>query len=560
MKEDILRDAGCLPREIEAAVRGERSELVQQCEAGFFWFNGQFAPATRETVEACRVRLEEKVRIAAIRIQRLGTVADDVRLSSAEVDRVMGFGDSRGETAGAVRRCIQDLLEDVRETLARAERQLRRAEAASADDGSLRWIPLACLEYLRARIKKLNRRAAKLSCPLVELTIEAERLHEWEEPPKDDWLGIGRPRLKRQKQVQVRVEGEAPVLAGWQLQAVVEHTASGNLIHKAPGVEGLSDEYRTMPATCDHCAKSRARKETFVVRHAETGEVKRVGRRCLRDFLGHHDPKAILDYASIMLSIERALSPDDYLGWLGEQYWELVDVLRASAAAIMVFGWVSRGAVRAGAIDGKGPTVATADRVGGIMGNWDRLDREDREALQAKADRAMELADETLAWAQEIPPTTGDDYLANLRVLAHEETISATGKKAHRTLGLAVSMVSAYQRHTQREQEREERRQREAETAKTSEYIGEAGKRGEFTLRLTGKRYLDSQYGVTTLHLFQDLDGNQAAWFASSADLEEGRTYRIKATVKRHEEYKGVKRTTLSRCTVVENGEEGGNS
>ena len=42
------------------------------------------------------------------------------------------------------------------------------------------------------------------------------------------------------------------------------------------------------------------------------------------------------------------------------------------------------------------------------------------------------------------------------------------------------------------------------------------------------------------------------AWFASSEALEEGRRYRLRGTVKRHEEYRGKPRTVLTRCTVLE--------
>lgn len=62
------------------------------------------------------------------------------------------------------------------------------------------------------------------------------------------------------------------------------------------------------------------------------------------------------------------------------------------------------------------------------------------------------------------------------------------------------------------------------------------------------------------LHAFVDADGNRVKWFASSkslampdgsfAALVEGQTVTLKATVKKHDEYKGIRETVLTRGDV----------
>ena len=49
-----------------------------------------------------------------------------------------------------------------------------------------------------------------------------------------------------------------------------------------------------------------------------------------------------------------------------------------------------------------------------------------------------------------------------------------------------------------------------------------------------------------------DQDGNALIWWASGSAnwLTEGKTYRVEASVKEHDEYKGRKQTTLTRVTV----------
>ena len=41
-------------------------------------------------------------------------------------------------------------------------------------------------------------------------------------------------------------------------------------------------------------------------------------------------------------------------------------------------------------------------------------------------------------------------------------------------------------------------------------------------------------------------------WTGEGYDIEEGKTYTIKGTVKEHSEYKGTKQTILTRCKIAE--------
>jgi len=49
-----------------------------------------------------------------------------------------------------------------------------------------------------------------------------------------------------------------------------------------------------------------------------------------------------------------------------------------------------------------------------------------------------------------------------------------------------------------------------------------------------------------------DLSGNHLTWFASGSDMEVGNTYKLLGTIKKHDEYNGVKQTILTRCKVKE--------
>lgn len=398
------------------------------------------------------------------------------------------------------------------------------------DDGEL-WIPAVCLDYLRERLDKLGRRARKLGCDPARVEVLDKRVREWQEPVDSGWMGDtygSMVRTRRQAQVLVRVTGEAPALAGWELVAVVEHTDAGNLIHRVPGKsDALPEGVRTAKATCDHCGHVRGRRETFIVKNTDAGETRRVGRSCLADFLGHVDPKRILGYAKYMLEIERECSPDAIGSRMFGHWWDLSEVLSASAACILAFGWVSRGMVSRAVENDWVLPLATADRVLSILTDWSRVDREDREALKAVAEQTVELVSKTLAWATELP-AEGDEYLANLGILARVGTV----EQGRRQLGLSVSMVSAYRRSIEKAEHKEK-------VAKERAKAGPAPTgRARVKVEIIKVDLRDTPYGAT-LKMLGKLENGSRVWCTAPAlrnedgariDFEKGNVLDMTAT------------------------------
>ncbi|HEY8425534.1 MAG TPA: hypothetical protein VIK73_05920, partial [Limnochordales bacterium] len=85
-----------------------------------------------------------------------------------------------------------------------------------------------------------------------------------------------------------------------------------------------------------------------------------------------------------------------------------------------------------------------------------------------------------------------------------------------------------------------------------SRHIGRVGERIEAVVEVVRTLHLDGDWGGSVLHVMRDDDGNELVWFASRTELQVGRRYRIRGTVKRHEEYRGRKRTVLTRCRAEE--------
>lgn len=85
-----------------------------------------------------------------------------------------------------------------------------------------------------------------------------------------------------------------------------------------------------------------------------------------------------------------------------------------------------------------------------------------------------------------------------------------------------------------------------------SEFVGEVGQRlRTLTAVYKSSRGFAGQYGWTNIHTFQ-IGDDVLVWFTGvELDyLERGETIILSGTVKKHEEFRGVKTTQLSRCLI----------
>lgn len=97
----------------------------------------------------------------------------------------------------------------------------------------------------------------------------------------------------------------------------------------------------------------------------------------------------------------------------------------------------------------------------------------------------------------------------------------------------------------------ERQRVREIE-GRASEYVGKVKERIEFEAEVTGVYGTEGMYGHTDIVKFKDPGGNLFTWFASDyTDLARGDRMTIKGTIKKHETYRDIKQTILTRCNFT---------
>lgn len=126
-------------------------------------------------------------------------------------------------------------------------------------------------------------------------------------------------------------------------------------------------------------------------------------------------------------------------------------------------------------------------------------------------------------------------------------------KNSH--IGYLAYLPVVYRRYTEKIEKKKEMFDKMA----GSSWVGEVGKRIAVEVMETKLvRCIEGYYGTTWMYKMIDAHGNVYLWYASRPfrrtidgmliSFESGT---IKATVKEHCEYQGIKETVLTRCTVA---------
>jgi len=387
------------------------------------------------------------------------------------------------------------------------------------------------LGKLTAMIEKYNRRSAKLGVPPLKFSVQTvEKIVKGEEV----------------KYLEVSFEGDPAKINGWEFIGTLQHAEGVNILRSVPGKE-IPETFRTHKPHCEHCAKYRTRKDTFVLHKMSTETIpgveplnvyKQVGRNCLRDFLGH-DPSTAL--ALMDMIRELGQSSEGSSGPLMVQPLELVQMAAAVANKI---GFSRDSAQEAWNYLFPSKELRQLVRKG--------------KAANIKVDEAAkELAQRALAWLE---TATMNSFLSNVKAAASLPYIS------RREATLASWVIGAYLKEKEQEklaqtkaQLRREKMLEEKELFGRSVHFGTVGERLEMNLTLLMERNIGADAMGATLVLYKFLTdaGNIVTWItATSLDVEVGKSFKAKATIKQHREYQGIPETAVNRLAVSKRDEE----
>lgn len=338
----------------------------------------------------------------------------------------------------------------------------------------------------------------------------------------------------------VDVEGFAKI-NDWEFVGTVDHRDNENVIRNIIDV-AIPERYRTSDCYCEHCSTKRRRKNTFLIHNTQTGEFKQVGRSCLRDYTGGYDAELAASYISLhdsLIEAENHESSSPYFGFFNE-YHDLIKILKMSKAIITKLGFVSSSAE---------------------FGKSSKASLFDLDSLLSRGPSMWTryLIDEGVTDYYE--SFNDDEYIKNLRnyyieseenssYMRNLKTIFSSDWCKNKDFGYIVSAVYVYDREIENRHKKEIEERRRSQENAASNYIGEV--KDKITVNIEYGRCISSyenQFGYSYLYKFVDENGNCLMW-SSSKVIDEERVSKLTGTVKKHEEYKGLKQTWVTRCSV----------
>lgn len=420
------------------------------------------------------------------------------------------------------------------------------------------------LDYVKAELEKLNKKAKRIGTEPIQLKIVREF-------DKDIEIHDGLEKIK-QHYFEVKIDGKSPIIDGYEFIASVEHAEGGNIINMSPNssIPALPTEYRTSGNTCDYCHTKRDRLSTFVLRETSTGNLMKVGRSCLKNFLPSKDPKSIIDYAQNLENILRACiggeGMDDYDendGGIGggngrfHRYYPTDPFMRSVCLAYIIEGkFISSKKAKDSSMYDDRPLQSTKDFAwwliyDGPNSRDPKTSAEWRPKVASRLPAATELYDELTKWLetkdwdaevdkyQESNPSLAQ-YFHNIKSVANATTV------ATKNSALQASILAIYLRE-QGEQEKKAQR-------KPSNFVGNVGDKISFDGKVMNVKTFDGHYGITTLIVFVDPTGNEFVWWSSGdkGDIEKGTTFKVTGTVKKHEvsRYTNQSQTVITRAKI----------
>ena len=394
------------------------------------------------------------------------------------------------------------------------------------------FIPESAIDSLETKLATIRRKCAKYGCEFSYSRI-GETFKEVEIQDEE-----GMRTEVTIKAIEVEVSGTAIAESGWELAGKIEHLETGNLIHSF-GDATIPDWYRSASPRCEHCNSDRHRKETYVLYHAKNNAWKQVGSSCLKDFTGYVSAEMAAAVASVYALLDQ-ISEDRIHIASSPKYFDTESVICYAIECVKHWGYHKS----------EEGNDATRERVRDLMHRHMKLPA----SIDAVTFDPMSTANlqtfEDLR-SRLLALNAEDDYTNNLQVLLRAE------KVPEKRLGILVSAVPYYNNLIARDVEQR--------NTSNSEFVGNVG--DKLTIDIATVKLVniyDGYYGSTWRYQIVDAHGNVFMWDASSpmwdmvcvedspkGDVIEGLPLQIKGTIKKHDEFRNIQQTWLTRCRVT---------
>jgi len=420
------------------------------------------------------------------------------------------------------------------------------AETEARLDGQAFKVPYGELERLQKELLKAVKRALRIGAMPPIFQLVNEQISE------TTTSSSGKVCLL------ILIGGQVSPAEGWRYLACIEHLSSGNQIRRLPGATGSDlSSFANAEPYCQHCNLKRARKRSFLVEDPERA-IRQVGSSCLTDYIGGATAEqaaryaeSLLDLATLLAEAEvqvKSLKPSGSPDLLESQPTLVSQSLSSGSADPSLtgcfdieqyLGWVCLKADQGEFVSRgqafKSGVPATADQArSALLGALQGSSLEHPSQEQEEAGRQMSKWSKSRFSGSRAGLS---DY--EMRVA---EVLDLGPLCDYRSLPLLAGLYPAYSRFLE---------EQAAASASPSRHLGQTGERIEVKASVAGISERETSFGLQRIYRLIDEHGNHLTWFSTSAEiLEVGNNYQLRGTVKRHDDFKGIKRTVLSRCQI----------
>lgn len=392
------------------------------------------------------------------------------------------------------------------------------------------------MERLQKKLKRIENKCKKYSNTEFKFEVKGEEFREITEDDKKYTV----------KYYLVEVEGIAKVNA-WVFVATIQHKDNGNIIRQFKTDIEIPEKYRSTDSVCEHCNTRRIRKDTYLIYNEATQEFKQVGKSCLNDFTNGLSADNVAQYISWF---DEVISGEAVDSLNSKRYYFVEDVILNAIETIKHYGFISR----AMAMESNDRFIkTTAERVNEFMFpnhfmngkdilqemekiNYNPITKENKTELN-KMLEWLKKADNNTQYIYNLQTTIADKYCEN------------------RDFGLLVSLPSAYFKAFEREQDRLLREQKRAEKQALNvnkSYVGNIGERLDIDIAsVECVTSFPTDYGMMRIYRFETANGDILVWKTSNFIEYTDKVKKIKATIKKHNEYRDEKQTEINRVKIV---------
>lgn len=453
-----------------------------------------------------------------------------------------------------------------------AKEVLKENEIKIDDLSKQTEVPEFGLEFLKSKIDKLNKKAARWNVPPIELKVLGER-----EDPITRHNIWGKPEVVgAKKYYKIAIEGKSPQVEGFTFIGKVQHTTGGeNILNLAPNspIKNLPEIFKTAKGECDVCKEKRERFNTFILRmdredpekfpDKHMGDLLQIGSACLKRFLPGVSVDALLYYARIIEELRQFKEGSVGNEWDDEgamdgpsapdAYRRHVNTETLMKYIILVYN--ARGKFISRSKAGPGEP-STADEALDVMFYVKRHPEDIEPAAiqkmknsQALVRQSEEMAAKTIHWMkqQDLNSFNQDsqwaNYYHNLNVVAHAPSIDV------KNAAYLAGVLQVYLRV--------EKDKTKQEFSGDKTYIGKVGEKIEFNGLLKDVKVAPSPYGGNFyVYKFEDLDGNSVKWVTNkdlTASIKIGERYPISGLVKKQaiDMFDKIQTTTIKNGKIL---------